>query len=99
MDRLVMFLTGQESIQEVLFFPQMRPEVVIPRDKAEAFAPYGVPTEWVPVLHRAGYLTVEKLRAEEKPGRIHQALMDIKKKYKLEELPNIKLEEVATWLA
>lgn len=99
MDRLVMFLTGQESIQEVLFFPQMRPEVVIPRDKAEAFAPYGVPAEWVPVLHRAGYLTVEKLRAEEKPGRIHQALMDIKKKYKLEELPNIKLEEVATWLA
>lgn len=99
MDRLVMFLTGQESIQEVLFFPQMRPEVVIPRDKAEAFAPYGVPAEWVPVLHRAGYLTVEKLRAEEKPGRIHQALMDIKKKYKLEELPNIKLEEVAAWLA
>lgn len=99
MDRLVMFLTGQESIQEVLFFPQMRPEVVIPRDKAEAFAPYGVPAEWVPVLHKAGYLTVEKLRAEEKPGRIHQALMDIKKKYKLEELPNIKLEEVATWLA
>lgn len=99
MDRLVMFLTGQESIQEVLFFPQMRPEVVIPRDKAEAFASYGVPAEWVPVLHRAGYLTVEKLRAEEKPGRIHQALMDIKKKYKLEELPNIKLEEVATWLA
>ena len=25
-DRLVMMLTGQESIQEVLFFPQMRPE-------------------------------------------------------------------------
>lgn len=99
MDRLVMLLTGQESIQEVLFFPQMRPEVVAPRDKAEAFAQHGVPAEWVPVLHKAGYLTVEKLRAEEKPGRIHQALMDIKKKYKLEELPNIKLEEVATWLA
>lgn len=99
MDRLVMLLTGQESIQEVLFFPQMRPEVVVPRDKAEAFAPYGVPAEWVPVLHKAGYLTVEKLRAEEKAGRIHQRLMDIKKKYKLEELPNIKLEEVASWLA
>ena len=26
MDRLVMFLTNNESIQEVLFFPQMRPE-------------------------------------------------------------------------
>lgn len=98
MDRLVMFLTGQESIQEVLFFPQMRPEKVIAKDKAEAFAEYGVPAEWVPVLHKAGYLTVEAMRAEEKPGRMHQALMDIKKKYKLEELSAIKLEDVTSWL-
>lgn len=98
MDRLVMFLTGQESIQEVLFFPQMRPEKVIQKDKAEAFAEYGVPAEWVPVLHKAGYLTVEAMRAEEKPGRMHQSLMDIKKKYKLEELPTIKLEDVNSWL-
>ncbi|MDY5858568.1 MAG: lysine--tRNA ligase [Porphyromonas sp.] len=99
MDRLVMLLTGQESIQEVLFFPQMRPEKVAPRDKAEAFAAYGVPSEWVPLLHKAGYLTVEAMRSEEKPGRMHQALQDIKKKYKLEELPNLKLEEVQAWLA
>ncbi|KGN84661.1 lysine--tRNA ligase [Porphyromonas sp. COT-290 OH860] len=98
MDRLVMFLTGQESIQEVLFFPQMRPEKVIQKDKAEAFAEYGVPPEWVPVLYKAGYLTVEAMRAEEKPGRMHQSLMDIKKKYKLEELPTIKLEDVNSWL-
>lgn len=99
MDRLVMLLTGQESIQEVLFFPQMRPEKVAARDKAEAFAAYGVPSEWVPLLHKAGYLTVEAMRSEEKPGRMHQALQDIKKKYKLEELPNLKLEEVQAWLA
>lgn len=99
MDRLVMLLTGQESIQEVLFFPQMRPEKVAPRDKAEAFAQYGVPSEWVPLLHKAGYLTAESMRNEEKPGKLHQALQDIKKKYKLEDLPNLRLEEVQAWLA
>mgnify|MGYP003086113579 FL=1 len=99
MDHLVMLLTGQESIQEVLLFPQMRPEKVAPRDKAEAFAALGVAAEWVPLLHKAGYLTVEALKAEEKPGKIHQAIQDIKKKYKLSDLPQLSLEEVQSWLA
>lgn len=96
MDRLVMLLTGQESIQEVLLFPQMRPEKVLPRDKKEVFASVGIPEEWVPVLHKAGYLTLAAVKAEEKPGRLLQQLMDIKKKYKLE-LPAITLEEVTAW--
>lgn len=99
MDRLVMLLTGQESIQEVLFFPQMRPERVAPRDKVEAFTRYGIEAEWVPLLHKAGYLTVEALLAEKKPGKIHQALLEIKKKYKLEQLPNLSLEEVKAWIS
>ena len=96
MDRLVMLLTGQESIQEVLLFPQMRPEKVLPRDKKEVFASAGIPGEWVPVLHKAGYLTLAAVKAEEKPGRLLQQLMDIKKKYKLE-LPAITLDEVTAW--
>ena len=96
MDRLVMLLTGQESIQEVLLFPQMRPEKVLPRDKKEVFASVGIPEEWVPVLHKAGYLTLVAVKAEEKPGRLLQQLMDIKKKYKLE-LPAITLDEVTAW--
>ena len=96
MDRLVMLLTGQESIQEVLLFPQMRPEKVLPRDKKEVFASAGIPEEWVPVLHKAGYLTLSSVKAEEKPGRLLQQLMDIKKKYKLE-LPAITLDEVTAW--
>ena len=96
MDRLVMLLTGQESIQEVLLFPQMRPEKVLPRDKKEVFASVGIPEEWVPVLHKAGYLTLAAVKAEEKPGRLLQQLMDIKKKYKLE-LPAITLDEVTAW--
>ena len=96
MDRLVMLLTGQESIQEVLLFPQMRPEKVLPRDKKEVFASAGIPEEWVPILHKAGYLTLSAVKAEEKPGRLLQQLMDIKKKYKLE-LPAITLDEVTAW--
>jgi len=96
MDRLVMLLTGQESIQEVLLFPQMRPEKVLPRDKKEVFTSAGIPEEWVPVLHKAGYLTLAAVKAEEKPGRLLQQLMDIKKKYKLE-LSAITLDEVTAW--
>ena len=96
MDRLVMLLTGQESIQEVLFFPQMRPEKVAPRDKKEVFIAAGIPEEWVPVLHKAGYLTLEAVRAEEKPGRLLQQLQDIKKKYQLE-LEPLTLELVTAW--
>ena len=96
MDRLVMRLTGQESIQEVLLFPQMRPEKVLPRDKKEVFAAAGIPEEWVPVLHKAGYLTLEAVQSEEKPGRLLQQLMDIKKKYQLDLAP-LTLETVTAW--
>ena len=96
MDRLVMLLTGQESIQEVLLFPQMRPEKVAPRDKKAVFAAAGIPEEWVPVLHKAGYLTLEAVQSEEKPGRLLQQLMDIKKKYQLDLAP-LTLETVTVW--
>lgn len=96
MDRLVMLLSGQESIQEVLLFPQMRPEKVAPRDKKEVFVSAGIPEEWVPVLYKAGYLTLDAVRAEEKPGRLLQQLQDIKKKYQLDLQP-ISLETVTAW--
>ena len=53
MDRLVMLMTGQTAIQEVLLFPQMRPEKVEKRDKAEAFTAIGVPEEWVAPVQKA----------------------------------------------
>ncbi|WP_329903017.1 lysine--tRNA ligase [Porphyromonas pogonae] len=98
MDRLVMLITGQESIQEVLLFPQMRPEKVLPKDSKEVFAQKGVPEEWVPVLHKAGYLTVEDmLKEKDKPGRLLQSLMDLKKKYKLD-IESLNLDIVSNWL-
>ena len=94
-DRLVMLMTGQTQIQEVLFFPQMRPEKKIPRDAASAFAAVGVPEELVPLLHKAGYNLVSDLRGAN-PQKVQQQLGEIIKKYKLEvERPAVA--DVAAW--
>ena len=61
-DRLTMFMTDQTSIQDVLFFPQMRPEKKVVSDPVEAYTAIGVPEEWVPVIQKMGYLTVESLK-------------------------------------
>ena len=82
-DRLVMFMTGKTTIQDVLLFPQMRPEKVARRDKEEAFVALGIPAEWVAAVQKAGYLTVEALAALDRPGKLFQDLLDINKKYKL----------------
>ena len=82
MDRLVMLMTGQTTIQEVLLFPQMRPEKVARRDKPEAFTAVGVPEEWVAPLQKAGILTVADL-AGAVAGKLFQDLLAINKKYKL----------------
>ena len=58
-DRLVMLMTGQTTIQEVLFFPQMRPEKVVKRDQEDAYTTLDIPAEWVAPLQKAGYLTVD----------------------------------------
>ncbi len=96
-DRLTMLMTGQTTIQEVLLFPQMRPEKVIPRDKEEKFVAVGVPAEWVPAMQKAGYLTVEALGGAS-AGKLHQELCGLNKKYKLE-LKNPVIDEVKEWIA
>lgn len=98
MDRLVMLLTSQESIQEVLLFPQMKPEKSVKRDSVDKFEALGIPKEWVPLIYKAGYNTVEQLNAVEKPGKLLQQLQDIKKKYKLEDLSKIDLDTVSLWI-
>ena len=96
MDRLVMLMTGQTAIQEVLLFPQMRPEKVEKRDSAEAFAAVGVPEEWVAPLQKNGILTVAAL-AQAKPGKLFQDLCGYNKKNKLG-LANPSQEAVAAWV-
>ena len=96
MDRLVMLMTGKTTIQEVLLFPQMRPEKVEKRDKAEAFVAIGVPEEWVAPLQKAGILTVGAL-ASAVAGKLVQELLGINKKYKLG-LPSPVPQMVQQWV-
>jgi lysyl-tRNA synthetase class 2 len=96
MDRLVMLMTGQTTIQEVLLFPQMRPEKVEKRDKAEAYTAIGVDADWVAPIQKAGYLTAAAL-ANAVPGKLHQELCGINKKFKLE-LTNPTLDTVNAWI-
>lgn len=96
MDRLVMLMTGQESIQEVLFFPQMRPEKQRPKDNAEKFTAIGVPENIVPILNKIGYYLVADL-SEAKPQQINQQIGEVIKKYKLE-TSKPSVDEIATWL-
>ncbi len=97
MDRLVMLITGQTTIQEVLLFPQMRPEKVQPRDKAEAYTAIGVPEEWVAPLQKAGVMTVGQL-AGANPGKLFQDLCGLNKKFKLE-LKNPSQDDIKAWIA
>ena len=82
-DRLVMLMTGHSYIQDVLLFPQMRPEKVAKRDKEEAFTALGIPAQWVAPIQKAGYLTVEALGTLDRPGKLFQDLLELNKKYKL----------------
>lgn len=97
MDRLVMLLTGQTSIQEVLFFPQMRPEKVEKKDPVSKYTEIGVPEEWVGVIQKAGYLSVSDLK-EANPNKLRQDLCELNKKHKLN-LANPKEELVQAWIA
>lgn len=97
MDRLVMYLTGQTTIQEVLFFPQMRPEKTIKKDSAEKYVALGIDEAWVPALQKAGYVTVDTL-VDANPNKLRQELCEMNKKYKLE-LQNPAAEVVEAWIA
>ena len=96
MDRLAMLMTGQTTIQEVLFFPQMRPEKKVPKDNAAAFAVIGVPEEWVPVLHKAGYNLVNDLKGGN-PQKIQMEIGGINKKFKLG-YTTPTVNEVTAWI-
>ncbi len=95
-DRLAMFMTGQTTIQDVLFFPQMRPEKAVQKDDEAKFGAVGVPAEWVPVLHKMSLLTVEAMR-KVAPGKLFNDLCGFNKKNKLG-LKNPTLDEVRSWM-
>ena len=96
-DRLVMLMTGNAFIQEVLFFPQMRPEKVAPKDAAAKYMELGISEEWVPVIQKAGYNLVSDMK-EINPQKLHMDICGVNKKYKLG-LTNPSVDQVAEWIS
>ena len=94
-DRLTMFMTDQASIQDVLFFPQMRPEKKVVNDPVEKYTAAGIPEEWVPVIQKMGYITVEALK-KLAPGKFFNDLCGFNKKNKLG-LKAPSIDEVKGW--
>lgn len=96
-DRLVMLMTGNAFIQEVLFFPQMRPEKVAPKDAPAKYMELGISEEWVPVIQKAGYNLVSDMK-EINPQKLHMDICGVNKKYKLG-LTNPSVDQVAEWIS
>ena len=94
-DRLVMLITGQTQIQEVLLFPQMRPEKKAPRDAAARYVEAGIAEELVPLLQKAGYYLVADLK-DVNPQKVQQQLGEIIKKYKLD-LTKPSVQDIEAW--
>jgi lysyl-tRNA synthetase class 2 len=96
-DRLVMLMTNQSTIQEVLFFPQMRPEKKAKITSDEDFVAAGIPADWVQVIRKMGFNTVEDLKTAN-PNKVFNDLGGMRKKMKLELVMPSK-EEVTAWFA
>ena len=94
-DRLVMLMTGQTQIQEVLFFPQMRPEKKAPRDAAARYVEAGIPEELVPILQKVGYYLVADLK-DVKAQKLQQQIGEVIKKYKLD-TPKPSVQDIEGW--
>ncbi len=96
-DRLAMIMTNNASIQDVLFFPQMRPEKITPTGSVDDFVKIGVPAAWVPVLQKMGFNSVEELKAGN-ANKVFNDMGGMRKKLKLEIAIPSK-EEVMQWFA
>ena len=95
-DRLVMLMTGKTFIQEVLFFPQMKPEKKIPQSTPAEWAEIGVAEEWVPVLRKAGFNLIQNIATEKAQG-LQQKIGDIVKKYKLD-MQKPSVDDIQQWI-
>jgi lysyl-tRNA synthetase class 2 len=95
-DRLTMFMTGQTSIQDVLFFPTMRPEKKVVADAAEVYTEAGVPAEWVETIQKMGYITLEAFAGTAKSGgmKLFNDLCGFNKKNKL----GLPTAEIKAWI-
>ena len=95
-DRLAMLMTGQTYIQEVLFFPQMKPEKKMPQSTAKEWETIGVSEDWMYVLRKAGFNLISDICSEKAQG-LQQKIGEINKKYKLGyEKPSV--DDIQAWI-
>lgn len=95
-DRLCMLMIGKENIQEIMLFPQMKPEAKMPQSSIKEWAELGVPEEWVYVLRKTGFNLISDIRDQKAQG-LQQKLGEIVKKYKLDyEKPTV--EQFQQWI-
>ncbi|HXA01124.1 MAG TPA: DUF4332 domain-containing protein, partial [Cytophagaceae bacterium] len=95
-DRLCMVMTNSNSIQDVIFFPQMRPEKKTDVASEEEYMALGIAKEFVPLIQKMGFVTIEQLQAAN-PNKLFNDLCGARKKMKLE-IDNPTIEEVKSWI-
>ena len=95
-DRLTMFMTGQTSIQDVLFFPTMRPEKKVVADAEEVYTEAGIPAQWVAPIQKMGYITLEAFAGTAKSGgmKLFNDLCGFNKKNKL----GLPTADIKAWI-
>mgnify|MGYP002777253469 CR=1 FL=1 len=96
-DRLSMIMTNSPSIQDVIFFPQMKPEKQAEVSADSDFAAIGVRSELIPILQKLGIQTIEQLKSV-KPTKLFNDIPGMRKKLKLEGVQNPTLQEIESWL-
>lgn len=95
-DRLVMMMTGEQSIQDVLLFPQMKPEKKVETSKDEDFIALGIDAAWLPALRKLNFMTVDQLKAAN-PNKLLNDLGGMRKKLKLD-VPAATLDAIKGWM-
>jgi lysyl-tRNA synthetase class 2 len=96
-DRLVMIMTNQHSIQDVIFFPQMKPEKKVEASSVQDYVAHGIREDLVPILEKLGIQTISQLK-ELNPNKLFNDVCGMRKKMKLKEVKNPTLDEVKAWI-